>query len=277
MEVNLKAGQKVRSGDVLVRLDDTDLRAKLAQASAAVTSAEARRAQAADDERRYAQLARSRTVSQQDYDKAVAALRTAEANLTSARAAVREAEAMVDWATIRSPIDGTVIDKKVDAGDMVTPGQLLLTLYDPKQMQLVASVRESLREGLCEGQRIGVRLAGHECSGTSSEIVPEAQSTSRTFQVKVTGPCPTGVNSGMFGRILIPVGGEHVLAIPREAVEEVGQLTLVAVLENARPNRRAIRVGRTWGNGPDVPAQLRGCVEVLSGLSEGEQVLLPRS
>ena len=79
----------------------------------------------------------------------------------------------------------------------------------------------------------------------------------------------------MFGRILIPVGEETVLAIPREAVQEVGQLTLVEVLEDGRASRRAIRVGRTWGSGPDVPAELRGCVEVLSGLSEGEQVLLP--
>ena len=56
VEVNLKAGQKVRKGDVLVRLDDTDLRAKLQQAKAAVASAEAVRAQAAADEKRYAQL-----------------------------------------------------------------------------------------------------------------------------------------------------------------------------------------------------------------------------
>ncbi len=146
-------------------------------------------------------------------------------------------------------------------------------------MQLVASVRESLTHDLRIGQQIGVCVEGlhRQCSGTVSEIVPEAQSASRTFQVKVTGPCPTGVYSGMFGRILIPLGEESVLAIPAKAVQDVGQLTLVEVLENGRPSRRAVRVGRIWGSGPDVPAELRGCVEVLSGLSEGEQVLLPRS
>ena len=60
VEVNLKAGQKVQAGDVLVRLDDTDLRAKLQQAKAAVASIEAVRAQAAADERRYAELVQSR-------------------------------------------------------------------------------------------------------------------------------------------------------------------------------------------------------------------------
>ncbi len=58
-----------------------------------------------------------------------------------AKEAANEVQAALDWATVRSPIDGTVIDKKISAGDMVTPGQPLVTLFDPKHMQLVASVR----------------------------------------------------------------------------------------------------------------------------------------
>ena len=127
--------------------------------------------------------------------------------LRRAQETVNEVQATLDWATIRSPIDGTVIDKKVDVGDMVTPGQMLVTLFDPKRMQLVASVRESLTHRLQVGQSIGVQVEGlnKQCSGTVSEIVPEAQSASRSFQVKVTGPCPPGIYSGMFGRILIPL------------------------------------------------------------------------
>lgn len=276
-QINLTAGQKVERGDVLVRLDDTDLRAKLEQANAAVASADATRVQAAADEKRYASLLSSRAVSQQEYDKAVAALRTANANVARDRAAVNEVEAMLDWATVRSPISGTVIDKRVDVGDMVTPGQLLATLYDPQQMQLIASVRESLRNQLQVGQHIGVCVEGlkGQCGGKISEIVPEAQSASRTFQVKVTGPCPAGVYTGMFGRLQIPLGEESVLAIPRAAVQEVGQLMMVDVVENGHPSRRAIRLGRTFGDDADVPPDLRDHVEVLSGLHEGEQVLLP--
>jgi RND family efflux transporter MFP subunit len=267
MEVDLKAGAKVKAGDVLVRLDDTDLRAKLQQVNAAVASAEAVRNQAAADEKRAAQLVKSRTVSQQAYDQAVAAFRTAEADLRRAQAAVNEVQAMLDSATVRAPMDGTVIDKKVDVGDMVTPGQLLVTLFDPKQMQLVASVRESLTHRLQVGQSIGVRVEGldKQCSGTVSEIVPESQSASRTFQVKVTGPCPTGIYTGMFGRILIPLEEEEVLVVPRQAVRNVGQLELVEVVDNGQVSRRAIRTGRTLGEN----------LEVLSGLTEGEQVVLP--
>jgi len=281
VEINLKADQKVRKGDVLIRLDDTDLRAKLQQAKAAVAAEEAVYRQAAGDEKRYAQLVKSRTISQQQYDNTVATLQTAEANLHRAQATVNEVQATLDWATIRSPIDGTVIDKKVDVGDMVTPGQMLVTLFDPNHMQLVASVRESLSRRLEVGQSIGVRLEGFDkqCSGTISEKVPEAQSASRSFQVKVTGPCPPGIYSGMFGRIFIPLDKEAALLIPRRAVHEVGQLELVDVVNHNQTSRRTIRTARTLSNDEIkmFPDLLRGeqYVIVLSGLHEGEQVVLP--
>ncbi len=281
VEVHLKAGQKVQAGDVLIRLDDTDLRAKLQQALAAVASAEAVLTQASGDEKRYAELLAPKAVSQQQYDNAVAAKRTAEAAIHRAKAAAAEVQTTLDWATIRSPIDGTVIDKKVDVGDMVSPGQVLVTLYNPKRMQLVASVRESLTRRLQIGQEIGVRIEGldKQCSGTISEIVPEAQSASRSFQVKVTGPCPPGIYSGMFGRILIPVQTESVLVIPRRAVREVGQLELVDAVTNGQTDRRTIRIGATLREDElkIFPELLRNeqYVIVLSGLREGEEVVLP--
>lgn len=266
VEVNLRAGQKVHVGDVLVRMDDTDLRAKLRQAEAAVASAEATHNQAATDEKRYSELVASKSISQQQYDNAVAAKRTSEASLQQAMAARSEAEAALDWATIRSPIDGTVVEKKVDVGDMVTPGQTLVTLFDPTRMQLVATVRESLAQRLQPGQSIRVQIKGmsKECEGAISEIVPEAQSASRSFQVKVTGPCPKGIYSGMFGRIFIPLDDEEILVIPRAAVRHVGQLQLVSVVENGKPATRAVRTGRIFGDE----------VEILAGLSDGEQVLV---
>lgn len=263
-EVQLMAGQQVKAGEVLIRLDDSDLKAKLQQAKAAVAGAEAARNQAANDEQRYAKLAESKSISQQQYEKAATALQGAEATLLQAQETVNEVKAALEWATIRAPFDATVVDKKVDVGDMVTPGQMLVTLFDPKRMQLVASVRESLTRQLLVGRDIGVQIEGldKQCVGTVSEIVPEAQSASRSFQVKVTGPCPTGIYSGMFGRILIPLADEDVLVIPRLAVRKVGQLELVEVVEQGRAQRRAIRTGRTLGED----------VEVLSGLREGEQV-----
>ncbi len=282
LEVNLKAGQKVRVGDVLVRLDDTDLKAKLQQANAAVSAAEAMLAQATSDKRRYAQMWKSKVISGQEYEKIDTALRTAEADLLRARETTKEVQATLDWATVRAPIDGTVIDKKVDMGDMVTPGQPLVTLFDPRRMQLVASVRESLARRLRVDDTIDVWIEGlnKQCTGTISEIVPEAQAASRTFQVKVTGPCPTGIYAGMFGRIQIPLGQERVTVIPANAVRHVGQLELASAVENGQPHRRAIRTGRRFDASFNVISESRqgekpAYLEVLSGLEEGERIVVP--
>ncbi|HVC94024.1 MAG TPA: hypothetical protein VND64_10055, partial [Pirellulales bacterium] len=79
------------------------------------------------------------------------------------------------------------------------------------------------------------------------------------------GPCPTGVYTGMFARMLIPLEEEDVLVVPRHAVRSVGQLELVDTVEHGHPRRRAVRTGRVLGEN----------VEVLSGLRAGEAVVVP--
>jgi RND family efflux transporter MFP subunit len=267
VEVSLKAGQVVKAGDVLVRLDDTDLLAKRRQSEAVLNAAVAARIQAESDANRSNSLLKSNAVSRQENERAGTAVRSADAELSRAKECLNEIQATLDWATIRSPMSGIVIDKKVDVGDMVTPGQMLATLFEPKQMQLVASVRESLAHRLKVGQPIEVQIESlhKQGTGTISEIVPEAESSSRAVQVKVTGQCPDGIYSGMFGRILIRLDEEQILLIPRRAVQSVGQLDLVNVSSEGAVSRRAVRLGRTIGQD----------VEVLSGLREGEWVHVP--
>ena len=271
LEVNVKAGERVKQGDVLVKLDDADLKARLHQAEAAVDNARAARDQAKIEYDRVKQLFEQGSAAKIEFDRRDTDLRSAEAQLTRSEQAKAEASTVVDYATIEAPISGTVIDKKVDAGDMVTPGQVLLTLYDPTRMQLVARVRESLTHRLKVGQTIGVRVEslGKTCGGTVSEIVPEAESASRTFSVKVTGPCPDGIYSGMFGRLLIPLGDVEVLAVPRAAVRRVGQLDMVEVVEGDTLRRRAVQLGKPLDPPNDA------FVEVLSGLRDGERVAVP--
>jgi len=266
VEVQLTAGQRVKQGEVLVRLDDTDLKARLQQAQAGVSRAQAAFEQAVPEEKRLAELRQSGGGSQVEYERAVAARKTAEAEISRAKEQVNEAQTVLGYATISAPMDGVVVDKKVDVGDTVTPGQILVSLYDPAHMQLVASVRESLAHRLSVGQQIGVHVdvLDKTCGGQVSEIVPEAQSASRTFQVKVTGPCPPGIYTGMFGRLLIPLDEEAVVVIPQAAIHNVGQLELVDVVEDGQLRRRAVRTGRSVGDDR----------EILSGLREGERVLI---
>jgi RND family efflux transporter MFP subunit len=179
---------------------------------------------------------------------------------------LHEAQVLLEYATVRSPITGIVVDKRVEAGDTASPGQVLLTLYNPKRMQMVVTVPESLALRLKVGQKVAGRLEalGEECQATVSEIVPEAQAASRSFAVKVTGPCPPGVYTGMFGRIFIPLEDEQIVVVPAAAVVHVGQLDMVRVWSDDRLQRRIIQIGR----------RLDDDFEILAGLRPGEKVVV---
>lgn len=266
VEVNVVAGQKVVEGEVLFRLDDSDLKSRVKQAQAVLDQATATRDQARIDEARIRALFETNAASKTELDRAITDLKTSEATVVRAQEALDEARAFLSFATIPSPITGVVIDKRANVGDMAVPGLVLATLLDPGRMQLVASVRETLSRRLKVGQPIEVKIdvLDHVCTGTISEIVPEADPASRSFGVKVTGPCPEGVYAGMFGRLLIPLDTESVLVIPRRAVRSVGQLDTVMVRTSRGDERRVLRLGRFLGDD----------VEVLAGLAAGERVVV---
>ncbi len=265
-EVRVKAGQEVKQGEVLVVLDKADLKSRIDQAMSAENAATARFDQAEIEFGRAERLRARESITQSELDQASTAIRSAKAELARARQALEEARIVEAYATVRAPLSGRVIDKKVNAGDTVSPGQMLVTMYDPSHMQMVACVRESLALRLKVGEQVPARLdtLGYDCHATVSEIVPEAQAESRSFHVKVTVPCPPNVYSGMFGRILIPLEDEDLLIVPAAAVRRVGQLDEVDVVADAVLSRRAVQLGRTLDEG----------LEVLSGLKEGEKVVL---
>lgn len=261
-----RAGQQVERGEVLVELEAAELEAAAEAAHAAVTAALAHRDRARLDVERTRDLVRGGVAAQARLDQEEAVFKAAEAELERARQAEAGARTALDFATVRAPIGGIVVDKKVNKGDVVQPGQTLFTLYDPSRLQLVAVVREDLAGRLTVGQEVDVGLdaLAKTCRGTVTEIVPEAQTRTRSFEVKVAGPCQPGVVTGMFGRLLVPLGSREELRIPGSAVAEVGQLDLVWVVEGGSLQRRYVRVGRS---GDD------GTVEILAGLAPGEVVL----
>ena len=264
LATNVTAGQKVHEGQVLMKLDDADLKSREEQAESAVEMAKANLAQAQDDYNRVMNLAKEQAAAAQEINQVENNLKGAKAKLDISQHALEEARTILTFAVIKSPFEGLVIDKKVEAGDTVVPGQILLRLYDPRRMQLVANVRESLAANLQIGEPLQVYIPAMSkfCCGTVTEIVPQAQAASRGFDVKVVGPCAPGIYSGMFGRLMIPLGTEEVILIPQALVVYVGQLNLVEVAEDHRLLKRSIQIGRTFED----------YIEVLSGLSPGEKV-----
>ncbi|KAA0213829.1 MAG: efflux RND transporter periplasmic adaptor subunit [Leptolyngbya sp. PLA3] len=271
VSLDVEAGARVKAGQILATLDDSDLRQRLEQTQAVLDASRASLDQAGEELARAERSAEQGAASELEVIRARNAVRAADANVQRAERSVAEGQTVLDHAIIRAPFDGVVIERQAEVGDTATPGMPLLTMYDPSRMQLVAGVRESLAVRLAVGDYVKAEIESLDlvCEAEVTEIVPEASARSRSFRVKVSGPCPPGVYPGMFGRISIPLEQASVLAVPAQAIHRVGQLDFVDLASGLGPDatltRRSVQIGRTLDD---------GLVEVLAGLRQGELVLV---
>ena len=265
--IKVSAGDRVSAGDVLVVLDSRDLASRRAQAEQNVISAEANEKNSGAEHERYRQLYEHEGTSKSVVDQKRTTHEVAVAELERAREALREAKVASSDATIKAPVSGVVVDRLAEPGDMAAPGRPLLDIYDPSALRLEAPVREMLAMQLSIGQALTVHVDSLdlELTGQVDEIVPEAESGSRSFLVKVGLPKHERLYSGMFGRLLIPAGERQRVCMPRAAVDSVGQLDFVNVLRDGRIERRLVKLGAHSEGGN---------VEVLSGVSPGDVVVL---
>jgi RND family efflux transporter MFP subunit len=174
---------------------------------------------------------------------------------------------MHGYARIAAPFSGVVTTKHVDVGALAAPGTPLFTLEDSRRYWLEAAVPESQAASVKRGQSLPVSIeaAALSVNATVSEIVPAADPTTRTILVRVDLPAAAGLRSGLFGRAWVPVGRRQAIQVARQAVIERGQLQGVYVVGQDDIARfRLVRTGQAG----------KGVVEILSGLTGGEKVIL---
>lgn len=266
--ISVSAGALVNEGDELVRLSSQEFVTRLRQAEENLQAAEATRLQAESDLRRAKGLLAGNAISKSQYDQSETNVKVAEAQEARAQQAVAEAEVFRSYATIKAPRAGKVVDKLAAAGDMARPGQPLLVLYDATSLRLEAPVLEKLAVKLKVGDKLTVRVDAldRNVDAVIDEIVPQADAPSRSFLVKATLPRTDDLYEGMFGRLLIPAGQRRHLCLATDAIKEVGQLQFVSIVRPDKTlERRLVKTGRLG---------MPGRVEVLSGVSAGETVVL---
>jgi RND family efflux transporter MFP subunit len=273
-------GERVESGQVLVMIDDAQLRAAAEQATAAdlatqkdVSAAETELALARSTLQRYQQLYEKKSVSPQEFDEIKTRAQSAEARRDMARAALAQADAALaqartalSYTRIRAPFAGIVSERKADPGTLASPGMPIVTLEDTRNYRLEVTVDESDVRLVHLGQSAPVSidaLRSADIVGRVVQIVPAADPGSRSFLVKVELPKDAHLRSGLFGRAQFDRGERSVLLIPRSAVVERGQLQGVYVVDSEQiAGLHYVTLGRTMGQQ----------VEVLSGLDGGERI-----
>jgi len=267
------AGDTAVEGDVLIELDRKDFEAQLSQAQAALDAADAATHQAQDVYDRAVRLRKANpgALAEQEFNQMYSNLLTAQANQSGARQRVAEAQVRLAYTTIKAPKSGTVVDRWAEEGDLTQPGVPLLSLYDRTSLRLEVPVMENLATKMQKGDELTVHIDAlkRDFPGVVDEKVPQAEAASRSFLVKVRLPESGELYEGMFGRLEVPAGIRRHLCLHTGALQRVGQLEFVTVIDPSTGNRerRFVKTGR---RGDELHR------EVLSGLEAGEQVLLVR-
>lgn len=195
--IGVRKGDRVTKGQVVVRLEDAEQRARIAQAEAAASGAQVALARAQISHARISLLRQKEAVAEDALDEARLAVDAAKAALSEAEAQVLLASTYLDWTVIRSPVDGVVLEKLVEPGELVVPmsfggprgpSTALLAVADPSDLQVELDIGEADLAKVRRGGRCRVTPEAYpdkHYDGIVAEIAPEANRQKGTLQVKV--------------------------------------------------------------------------------------------
>jgi len=266
-EIKVRSGDRVAKGDVLVKLDDAELTSGLRQVAEHVRQARAALDLATTEQERARKLLATGSISQQAFDLADSSARQARAAYEAATEAQKSAEAVLGYATLVSPIDGVIAERLADPGDIASPGNILMRVFDPTRLMLDVPVREGLVARIKIGEKVPFRVdaLNTNLTGEVREVVPSVDPGSRTFLVKICIVETPALMPGMFGVLQLPIGTRQALVVPASVVTRIGQLEYVRTLMDGQPRQVLVRTIPTTA----------GKVEIVSGLESGMAVLAP--
>lgn len=253
LEVKADAGQSVKKGDVLMRIDARE-------AAEAARAAEAQYANARVNYERTKSLVAQKFMSAAALDKAKADFDAAAANRAAAGASQSHA-------TILAPITGIVARRHAELGDMAMPGTPLFTIYQPGGLRVTASIPQYRLKDMraVKTARVEFPESGQWVDATAVQVLPTADSATHVSQVRVTLPTVPEATPGMFARVHFVTGQAEKLTVPASAVLRRGEVAAVYVqAADGRLSLRQLRLGDSVG---------RGEIEVLAGLATGDQVV----
>lgn len=279
-QVFVKEGDRVRAGQRLMQIDDRDLRSRVSaaeqgqnEALKALASAMEQRDLAERTWQRYKELYAEQALSRQELDNIETQKKVAEHELERVRAMVGRAQAGLEearlylgFATVTSPVDGVVLEKRTDAGSMASPGAPLMVIESTGAYHVEVALDEKLLGVVSVGRPVGVELTslGLSLDGEVIEVVPTVDPRTRSFTVKV-GIKHTGLGSGQYAKVTFAAGAQEVMRVPASAMVMRGQLTGVYVVDDAGvATYRLVRSGSERG----------GLVEIISGLRAGERIIV---
>jgi RND family efflux transporter MFP subunit len=268
--VLVREGDRVAAGQTLAEFDTAQLRAQLAERSAALASARAELGTAQRTRQANAELLKQSFISQNAYDTTEGTYQTKLAAVELVKAQLEQTQIMLDDAMVRAPIAGIVSKRYVQPGEKVGFDAMLLAIVDLAllEVQAQASLADIGKVQLGMPARVEVEgLPDKSFNGRVERINPSAEPGTRSIYVYVSLRNEGSLlKTGMFARVRLTMAAEReTAALPVAAVRGDGAQTYVWLLVGSRLERRPVTTGTR-----DERAHL---VEILSGLQTSEDVI----
>lgn len=269
VQARVDAGDRVKRGDLLMRIDEREATQAVAGSEAQVAQAQAQLANAKSGYERAKNLYVQKFVSSAALDQAEASYKAAQAQLEAALANRGQMSTTKSFTAINAPLTGIVAQRHTELGEMASPGKPLVTIFDPKGLRVVANIPQYKLSDVSKSLRAKVSFpeTGRWIDAAGVTVLPIADARTHVVRVRVALPENTqDVLPGMFARVHFVVGRAKKLLVATQAIIRRGEISAVYVLDaQGTPQLRQVRLGET----ADATS-----TEVLAGLSPGEQVAL---
>ena len=276
LQLAVKAGDRVRSGQLVARVDERDAQAALARSDAGLAQAEAEARNARLAAERQRSLRAQGFVSQAALDQAETQSQAAQAGVLQAQAGRSQAALQRSFSTVNAPFDAVVLATHLEAGDLAAPGRPIATLYAPGALRAVVQVPASLADEARAASAVQVELPdGQRVTPVQRSLLPGADAVSQTVEWRLELPAGNAVLlPGQAVRVHFQAAASAGAAappspppplLPASAVLRRGELTAVYTVREQRFVLRAVRTGADRG---------AAGIEVLAGLRPGERVAL---
>ncbi len=263
-------GDRVEKGQLLVVLDDSQVKARLARADAVLAAAQSQLELLKKDRQRLEFLFAHQAAPRQQLDRISAQFKSAAASLKEAAAARREIQVVLADHAIKAEINGVVAERFFDPGNLSDTKKPLLRLADESMMKIVLAAPETDFSSLHEGMSAEFRLDAYPDEvfhASLARMNPVLDPATRTVKLELRAANEgRRLRAGMYARVKLHLGSQKVLALPRETLLRLpgSGSYYVFVIENGLAHQRNIKVG-----------QLRGeKAAVAGGLREGELVVV---
>lgn len=256
---------QVEAGSLLIKINDTQQQAGLQQALANLEQAKAQNEDAQVLLKRNKRLFDQQTLSQGEYDSTVARAKSAAAGVKAAEAGLKQAREQLAYTQVKAPFSGIVKARHMEMGELVSPGQPLMTGLALTPLRAVADLPQRIAQEYKSAEQVSVLIGSDSITPESTTLFPYADARHHSVRLRALLPTTdTVLYPGQWAKLRIQTGERDGILVPSAAVLQRGELAAVYVLIDGKPRLRQVRTGGLFN----------GQTEILSGLKAGDQIIV---